>query len=114
MTGGWINDGRLDKFLEGFKKFGTAIIGLGYDYNSGEGDYRKVAIHEGRISHEDSEIILSFLDAVGINEDLPEFQGRWRENYRFEDSNWRPWAQTKGDETKWFWIECLACTNTEI
>ena len=108
------HDGRLDKFLEGFKKFGTAIIGLGYDYNSGEGDYRKVAIHEGRISHEDSEIILSFLDAVGINEDLPEFQGRWRENYRFEDSNWRPWAQTKGDETKWFWIECLACTNTEI
>lgn len=108
------HDGRLDNFLKGFKKFGSAIIGLGYDYNSGEGDYRKVAIHEGRISHEDSEIILSFLDAVGINEDLPEFQGRWRENYYFEDSKWRSVAQTKGDETKWFWIECLACTNIDL
>lgn len=106
------HDGRLDRFLNGFEGFGTAIIEIGYCYNSRVGDYRGVAIHEGRISHEDSEIILSFLDAVGINEDLPEFQGRWRENYRFEDSKWRSVAQTKGDETKWLWIKCLACTNT--
>ena len=122
------HDGRLDRFLNGFEEFGTAIILVGYS-SSGESDSFAFSIQEGKISHEDSRKILSFLDAVGIKEALPEFHGKWLKRYYLKGSAWyskeeieddRTWwfwiskEEIEDDRTWWFWIECLACTDTEM
>ena len=108
------HDERLDGFLKGFEKFGSAIIEVGYCFISGELDFFNVLIQKGKISHEDSKKILSFLDNVGVKEALPEFHGRWRERYYLKGSAWYSEKETEDDRTMWFWIECLACTNIEI
>ena len=105
------HDERLDRFLNGFEEFGTAIILVGYS-SSGESDSFAFSIQEGKISHEDSKKILSFLDNVGVKEALPEFRGRWRERYYLEGSAWYLKKKKEGDSMRQFWIECLACTNT--
>lgn len=106
------HDGRLDRFLNGFEEFGAAIIEIGYNFIGGELDYLNVLIQEGKISHEDSKKILSFLDYLGIKEALPEFRGRWREKYYLKGSAWYSEEKIEDDRAWWFWIECLACTNT--
>lgn len=106
------HDGRLDGFLKGFEKFGAAIIEIGYCFIGGECDFFNVLIREGKISHEDSKKILSFLDVVGIKEILPVFRGRWRERYYLKGSAWYSEEEIEDDRTWWFWIECLACTDT--
>ena len=105
------HDERLDRFLNGFEEFGTAIILVGYS-SIGESDSFAFSIQEGKISHEDSKKILSFLDNVGVKEALPEFRGRWRERYYLEGSAWYLKKKKEGDSMRQFWIECLACTNT--
>ena len=107
------HDGRLDGFLKGFKEFGAAIIEIGYHFISGECDYFNVLIQEGKISHEDSKKILSFLDNVGVKEALPEFHGKWLKRYYLKGSAWCSEEEIEDDRTWWFWIECLACTNTQ-
>ena len=106
------HDGRLDEFLKGFEKFGSAIIEVGYFFIKGECDFFKVLIQEGKISHEDSKKILSFLDYLGIKEALPEFRGKWLKRYYLEGSAWYSEEEIEDDRTWWFWIECLACTDT--
>lgn len=108
------HDGRLDEFLKDFEKFGSAIVEIGYCFISGELDFFNVLIQEGKISHEDSKKILSFLDNVGVKEALPVFRGKWRERYYLEGSAWYSEEETENDRTWWFWIECLACTDTEM
>ena len=107
------HDERIDGFLKGFEKFGAAIIEIGYCFIGGECDFFNVLIQEGKILHEDSRKILSFLDAVGIKEALPEFHGRWRERYYLKGSAWYSEEEIEDDKMWWFWIECLACTNTQ-
>ena len=106
------HDGRLDEFLKGFEKFGSAIIEVGYCFISGELDFFNVLIREGKISHEDSKKILSFLDIVGIKEALPVFRGEWLKRYYLEGSAWYLEEEDEGDRTWWFRIECLAYTDT--
>lgn len=108
------HDGRLDEFLNGFEEFGAAIIEIGYNFIGGELDYFNVLIQEGKISHEDSKKILSFLDHLGIKEASPEFRGKWLKRYYLEGSAWHSEEETEDDRTWWFRIECLACTDTEM
>lgn len=105
------HDERLDRFLNGFEEFGAAIIEIGYNFIGGELDYSNVLIQEGKISHEDSKKILSFLDVVGIKEALPVFRGKWLKRYYFEGSAWHSEEEIEDDRTWWFWVKCLACTN---
>lgn len=108
------HDGRLDEFLKGFEKFGAAIIEIGYCFIGGECDFFRVLIQEGKISHEDSKKILSFLDVVGIKEALPEFRRIQRGKYYLKDSAWYSEEEIEDDKMWWFWIERLDCTNIEI